>query len=48
MAESIVSGDRATAPDDIDVLLPDGWVEACLPQFAADGEEEPNVLRGLD
>ncbi|MFC0438238.1 hypothetical protein [Kutzneria buriramensis] len=44
MADTTMSGDPV--PDEGDALLPDGWVEAFLPQLETD--DEPNVLRGLD
>jgi hypothetical protein len=37
--------DDVTTLDDNEVVLPTGWAEAIL---ARDGEDEPNVLRGLD
>ena len=44
MADTTMFDDE-TAVDENDVLLPRGWAEASLAQ---DGEDEPNVLRGLD
>ena len=37
--------DAETVADEDDVLLPRGWAQASLAQ---DGEDESNVLRGLD
>ena len=48
MADKTVSDDSSSRPEDTDVLLPHGWDDAFLSQLAADGEDEPNVLRGLD
>lgn len=48
MADNTVADQSHPIPDDADVMLPRGWVEAFLAQLAADGEDEPNVVRGLD
>jgi hypothetical protein len=48
MAGTMVSEDPLPLPEEVDVLLPRGWAEARQAQLAADGEDEPNVLRGLD
>ena len=48
MAETTVTGEPLPVTDEPDVLLPRGWDEACQAQLVADGEDEPNVLRGLD
>ena len=44
MADTTLPVDE-TVRDENDVLLPRGWAEASLAQ---DGDDEPNVLRGLD
>jgi len=44
MADTTLSESDAVL-DENDVLLPRGWAEAAPAQ---DGEDEPNVLRGLD
>ncbi|MBB5897176.1 hypothetical protein ACFFS4_33795 [Kutzneria kofuensis] len=48
MADNTVADQPRPVPDDTDVMLPRGWAEAFLSQLAADGEDEPNVVRGLD
>jgi hypothetical protein len=48
MADNTVADQPHPSADDADVLLPRGWAEAFLAQLAADGEDEPNVVRGLD
>jgi hypothetical protein len=44
MADPMLVDDETTFNDN-EVLLPRGWAEASP---ARDGEDEPNVLRGLD
>jgi hypothetical protein len=44
MADPMLAQDETTL-DDNAVLLPTGWAEAIV---ARDGEDEPNVLRGLE
>lgn len=46
MADTTRAGEPP--PAEHDVLLPSGWDEAFLVQLAADGDDEPNVLRGLE
>jgi hypothetical protein len=48
MASPTLSEGQPLPDEDNDVLLPRGWAEASLAQADADGEDEPNVLRGLD
>ena len=48
MADRTVADEPHPTPDEPDVLMPRGWADAFLTQLAADGEEEPNVVRGLD
>jgi hypothetical protein len=48
MADNKVADEPHPVADDVDVMLPSGWAEAFLSQLAADGEDEPNVMRGLD
>jgi hypothetical protein len=47
MADKTVADQPRPIPDEPELLLPRGWVDAFLGRLA-DGEEEPNVLRGLD
>jgi hypothetical protein len=48
MADSTVADEPRPVSEEPELLLPSGWAEAFLSQLAADGEEEPNVMRGLD
>ena len=47
MADNTVADEPHPIPDEPELLLPRGWVDAFLARLA-DGGEEPNVVRGLD
>lgn len=47
MPDKTVADEPRPIPDEPELLLPRGWVDAFLAR-PADGEEETNVLRGLD
>lgn len=47
MNDDTAADESRPIPDEPELLLPRGWVDAFLARLA-DGEQEPNVLRGLD
>jgi hypothetical protein len=48
MADNAVADEPRPIPDEPELMLPSGWVDAFLARLVTDGDEEPNVLRGLD